>query len=125
MPPDASTVTLVAVSSASIEVKALRLRTSAGRLDLLGIVAFLPAPSTASEQRRVNIVFLDSIGRRLRVETAPVAIHNLSNGSRPSRSRGDFSLAIPEMPVGTEKIEVRHHESAHEPPRPVASRYLR
>lgn len=72
MPPDASSVTLVAVSSAAIEVQALRVRTSGGQSNLVGVVAFLAPTRSAGVDNRVDIVFLNATGQRLRVETARV-----------------------------------------------------
>lgn len=118
MPSDASMVRLVAVSSASIEVQSLRLRASDGRLDLEGVVTILPEPWSTEGRNQVDVVFLDATEQRLRVETASVAARNPPNTSRPVRPHGTFSLAIPQLPVGTAKIEVR----AHEPRRGMSKR---
>ena len=122
-PPDASTVALVAVSSASLEIQTLRLRTSVGRMNLEGVVTFQPKSWSAGGRKHVDVVFLDATEQRLAVETVPVARRNLPDASRAMRPRGDFSLAISTMPMGTAKIEVRAHESGHGSPKRTAIGY--
>ena len=113
LPPEASTVRMVPVSSASVEIHRPRLKLHEGRLRLEAY-AFRQWKAETTANTHVDFVYLDAGGKTLAVETTNFAPRSLPATAR--RAPVGYMLVPIALPTGTTAIEVRAHDGPHEAP---------
>ncbi len=105
LPPEAAQIKLTAVRSPTVLVFQPVILSKEGQLTITGSVyKRAGAPSAASTH--LDVVFLDSSKRQLRIETT-----RFSPLLAPGRGR--YSLPLENLPPETATIQVRAHKGRH------------
>ena len=114
LPPDAASVTLVPVSSNSVEIHRPRFKVKDGALKLEAYV-FRQWKAETTADTHIDLVFLDAAGKALAVETTNFSPRSLPlSGVRGKRSA--YLLTPVQVPTGTRALEVRAHDGPHDVP---------
>lgn len=111
VPPEMSAVRLVGHSSSAVEVYRPRFIRHEGAL-ALEAYTMREFKGQTTVDSHVDIVYLDSTGRKLAEERANVRPHSLPAGGRMPRPHAHFIQTI-KPPAGTAAVEVRAHEEPH------------
>ncbi len=111
VPPEMSAVGLVGVSTPAVEVHRPRFIRHEGVL-ALEAYAMREFKGQTTVDSHIDIVYLDSMGRKVAEERANVRPHSLPGGGRMPRPHAHFIQTI-KPPAGTAAVEVRAHEEPH------------
>ena len=111
LPPEATSVALVPVSSSAIEVHRPRFLMKRGYLELEAYV-FRQWKADTTADSHVDLLYLDALGRTLLVETATFAPRSLPRTLRMPQPHALLRVGI-NLPRETAAIEVRGHDGPH------------
>lgn len=114
LPANAAAVSLVAVSSPSVEVHRPRFRYKEGDLKLEAYF-FRQWKAETTADTHVDFVFLDVAGKTLGVETTNFSPRSLPHSGVRGR-RSAYLLTPIQVPAGTRALEVRAHDGPHNVP---------
>lgn len=109
LPKAAATISLAANSTASVGVYPPRFENKDGHLVLEGFV-YKQYGARTTRNSHLDIMFLDSAGNVLRLDTAQFTPQDLIRRPRMPQYTGRYSDPVGEIPAGTVRIEVRGHD---------------
>jgi hypothetical protein len=112
LPRAAQGVALVPISSKSVTVREPALQVKDGRLQLVGFVVKVYEADT-TEKTHLDVAFLDASGARLAEQTTTFYPQRLTTGRRAPNRQGHYTVPLDPLVPGTQRIEVRAHDSAH------------
>lgn len=114
LPPEVADVVVVPVPSAAIEIWRPKLRMKDGQLAIEAYV-FRQHDAETTADSHVDLVFTDTLGRELMVDTTSFYPRSLPRAVRLPRPHAYFLVPIPRLPAGTRAIEVRGDDGPHPP----------